>query len=453
MTGDIVIIGGYRGSILRSANPPHRQIWAPLKIGLNLRKVDLELGLDPEDEERVEETVIPSGMLQNIGPVDIARRLFRRIRNHGNVRNGTLRVHDWGYDWRLSPHLLSRKLLAFVEALPCNRSEHAQSPRGAYIIAHSLGGLIVRHAVNQRPELFAGVVFAATPHRCVNILGPLRNGDSVLFSENVLTAKANFSMRTTFLLLPEDGYCFISNDKTEEYPVDFFNVDDWIKYRWSPCISKALPPYNAKPDGGTSLTSLLKIPASINLPNLPLRRSAFQIARFSNSPTVGEVTKDRTIAPQMDSSSAPQAATEADGRDEELRKNIAYLTRTLAEVKRFRLELAHQPAHQAANRYPPFAVIYGKDTPTVYAGRVTCREAIAHSDAYDNLAFQSGDGVVLATAAMPPEGYELVRAGRVSSPRGHVTMLGDLDAVGKALGAVVRGMQKGIGLGIQEGKC
>ena len=53
LEGDIVILGGYRGSILRSAQPPHRQLWAPVKVGLNIRKVDLEVGLDPEDDERV----------------------------------------------------------------------------------------------------------------------------------------------------------------------------------------------------------------------------------------------------------------------------------------------------------------------------------------------------------------------------------------------------------------
>src|SRR6516165_6780692 len=62
LTGDIVIMGGYRsafhmimiaslslstnsferGSILRSASPPHRRLWIPVKVGLNLRKVNLE---------------------------------------------------------------------------------------------------------------------------------------------------------------------------------------------------------------------------------------------------------------------------------------------------------------------------------------------------------------------------------------------------------------------------
>lgn len=100
LTGDLVILGGYRGSILRSAEPPNQQLWAPLKVGLNLRKVDLELGLNPEDEETEEKRIIPAGMLTHIGPVDIGKRLFKRLRASENAKRGHLRVHNYGYDWR-----------------------------------------------------------------------------------------------------------------------------------------------------------------------------------------------------------------------------------------------------------------------------------------------------------------------------------------------------------------
>ena len=75
------------------------------------------------------------------------------------------------------------------------------------------------------------------------------------------------------------------------------------------------------------------------------------------------------------------------------------------------------------------------------------REQIARTDAYDELAFASGDGVVLAKAAMAPRGYSVVRGGVVPSERGHVTLLGDLEAVGKCLCAVMGARKRGIGLG------
>ncbi|KAH8890902.1 hypothetical protein GQ53DRAFT_765618 [Thozetella sp. PMI_491] len=471
LTGDVVIMGGYRGSILRSAQgPPHRRLWAPVKVGLNIRKVDLEVGLDPEDEENMEKHIFSSGMLQNIGPVDISRRLFKKLRDSENVRNGKLRIHDYGYDWRLNPHLLSRKLVQFLEKLPSNSSNAPADQKGALVIAHSLGGVITRHAVNQRPELFSGVVFAGAPQRCINILGPIRNGDAVMLNEKVLTAQVNFSLRTSFVFLPEDGYCFVDKHTKEEYRIDFYDVNNWIKYRLSPCIGE---PVAAMPRHGP-LSSLL------NLPDLALRSRSNSQTKNGQAPARGAeqtsnvfveaarratadfaVFKDRTLAPQMHSSSAwqepapspPLSSTLLSGRlvpGQE--RHLEYLTRTLAETKRFRSELAHRPEHQAVNTYPPMAVIYGKDTPTTAGAKVTSREAIPSSEAYDELFFGSGDGVVLAKEAMLPPGYELVKGGRVCTDRGHISILGDLVAVGRAMEAIVRGRKKGIGMGPGFGK-
>lgn len=245
LTGDFVILGGYRGSVLRSATPPHRQQWVPVKVGLGIRQVDLAIGLTDADEERASETIIPDGMLSHVGPVDISRKLFRRLRDCENYRKGLLRVHDYGYDWRLSPHRLSQGLVRFLERLPCNSSELKDtSERGALVIAHSLGGLLVRHAANVAPTLFRGIVYAGTPQRCVNILGPLRDGDAVLFNDRVLTARVNFSIRTSFLMLPEDGRCFVAvhgEGRREELRVDFFDVEDWVRYRFSPLACPPLP--------------------------------------------------------------------------------------------------------------------------------------------------------------------------------------------------------------------
>jgi hypothetical protein len=196
VTGDVVILGGYRGSILRDT-ATGRRVWIPLKVGFNLRKIDLEVGLEPEDEELAHEKIKPDGMLKSLSAVDISRRLFRRLRN--NAEEYDRRVHDWGYDWRLSPGLTAKRLIKFLENLPCNKKWEGEDPKvrregkGALVIAHSLGGLIVRNAINQRPELFSGVIFAGTPMDCINILGPLKNGDSVLFNSKVFTAQVSHS--------------------------------------------------------------------------------------------------------------------------------------------------------------------------------------------------------------------------------------------------------------------
>jgi pimeloyl-ACP methyl ester carboxylesterase len=468
LTGDVVVIGGYRGSILRSAEPPHRQLWVPVKVGLNLRKVNLEVGLRPEDEEKTEETVIPSGVLSHIGPVDICRRLLRHLRKCHNARSNHLRIHDYGYDWRLSPHLSSRRFLEFVEKLKCNQPNVPAQHRGVTVIAHSLGGLITRHAVNQRPELFAGVIYAGVPQRCVNILGPLRNGDQVLLSSRVLTAQVNFTMRTSFALLPEDGKCFIDKRTGERYDVDFFDVKTWDEYRLSPCIKPPL--LSGIPDTRKSLIGAL----TESLPSLPgpVKRSSWVFGRDA-SPERGRETisyKARDAVPETAGTAANAALEVADPegsspalepsmaqsyhrgsiatactipRDEAL----AYLSRTLTEIRQFKEELAFRPEHEGNNVYPPLAYMFTKSVPTVYGARVANREAIKYSDAYDDLAFAAGDGVVLASAAMLPQGYRCVRNGKVETDRGHVGLLGDVEGVGKALLAIIEARAKGVGLG------
>ncbi|KAL4725020.1 hypothetical protein ACLX1H_008467 [Fusarium chlamydosporum] len=399
LTGDLVIMGGYRGSVLRSAEPPHHQVWAPVKLGLNMRKVNLEVGLEDEDEERMEETIKPDGMLKHIGPVDVSRKFIKKLRSCDNAKSGKLRIWDYGYDWRLSPRLLSHKLQEYLKSLPSNQPGTPAGSRGALVISHSLGGIITRHAVNQRPDLFSGVLYCGTPQRCVNILNPLRHGDVVLLNEKLLTASVNFTMRTSFVFLPEDGFCFVDKNTGEEYPIDFYDPQEWIRWHLSPCMQPALPPRNRPPS--SSFSSFL--------PNSLRTRAESKGDKGPSSPTA--VAQDHNpIAPQLNGSGAK--VEEQKPSDLDRKRYLDYLGRTLTATRKFRSELAHSPEHQEANAYPPHAVLYSKSIPTVYAAQVTSREGICCSDAYDDLLFRPGDGVVLAKEAMLPEGYSIARGGR-----------------------------------------
>ena len=427
LTGDLLILGGYRGSILRSAKPPHQQLWVPLKVGLNIRKVDLEVGLTSEDEERMHEKIIASGMLSHIGPIDMGRRLLKRLRSCTNVQRGKLRIHDYGYDWRLSPHLLSKRLVDFVANLPCNAPKVPEYERGVTVIAHSLGGLITRHAVNQQPALFAGVVYAGVPQHCVNILGPLRKGDDVLLSSKVLTAQVNFTLRTSYLLLPEEGHCFINKTTKEEYPVDFFDAETWNLHALSPCVAPCHPPYTVPDEKKGILSTVYN-----NLPSLPspLKRTSQTPATEPTTASLSQLNSNPSIHCTI-----PRPLA------------LAYLTRTLADVRAFKSELAYDANHGARNVYPPISVLYSTSVPTVYRAKVACKEAIRHADAYDDLSFASGDGVCLARAAMAPEGYTVCENGKIRVDRGHLGLLGDGEGVGRCLVAILKARRRGVGLG------
>ena len=439
LTGDIVVLGGYRGSVLRAAKPPHRQLWVPVKVGLNIRKVNLEVGLNPEDEENMAESIYASGMLSHIGPVDMGKRFLKRLQTCENARKGKLRLHNYGYDWRLSPHLLSRQLTTFLENLSCNRPDAPPEEQGATVIAHSMGGLITRHAVNKQPQLFRGVVYAGVPQHCVNILGPLRNGDEVLLSSKVLTAQVNFTLRSSYLLLPDDGYCFINKETKEEYPIDFFDPHNWEDFALSPCIGQIQPKLAEKRGVFGSLSGSLPSLPSLPLPGKKPSESQTNLAdKVGKAVELADYDPADAVDPKFSLPSRPPNTDSALPKAEAQ----AYLKRTLAEVRAFRSELAFNPSHASSNIYPPITLIYANNTPTVCAAQVSSKEAIKRADAYDDLKFASGDGVVLAKAAMLPEGYEAVKGGKVKTERGHVGLLGDLEAVGKCLNALERARRR-----------
>ena len=77
---------------------------------------------------------------------------------------------------------------------------------------------------------------------------------------------------------------------------------------------------------------------------------------------------------------------------------------------------------------------------------------LKRSDAYNELAFASGDGVVLARAAQLPQGYKAVPGGVVATAKGHLSILSDLEGVGQCLLALQKARSAGIGLGRLETK-
>lgn len=63
--GDLVILGGFRGSFLRDANT-HKILWITAKASGNLRKYDLSLPLGPDGEKVAKERVIPDKYVRTI---------------------------------------------------------------------------------------------------------------------------------------------------------------------------------------------------------------------------------------------------------------------------------------------------------------------------------------------------------------------------------------------------
>ncbi|KAN0065333.1 hypothetical protein ACQY0O_001169 [Thecaphora frezii] len=422
VTGNVVILGGYRGSVLRSTATDQR-LWIPIKVGVGLRKASLELGLDETAETDSEETVYTSDMVTHIGRlVDMGKRLKHRLSNPHN------RVYTWGYDWRLSLPLSARRLVAFLTELYEASSEDPEERRGAKVVAHSMGGLVALYALAtcDEPRIFSGLVFAATPFQGTpNILGPLRYGDAALFNDTICSPRATFSFRSSFYLLPKDGRCFFVPDEGSDLnqeeqqegkgegeggtwkDLDFLHPDTWKKYGFSPCVPT----------------------------------SAFEGGKHGESHDIDAPT---TTSPSSDDPTT-------------------YLTRTLTSVRDFHRVLSTSFLPSKSHLYPPIALLASGSTPSVNGAIVGLAspshwETDVRNGNYAHMSYAPGDGLITRSSAttlpgewgrllvtreevQPRKGEVEMRLsgkGIVESGHRHVTLLSDVKGVAVALEAVER---------------
>lgn len=370
-----------------------------------MKKVDLELPLNANAEELACKTVVADGMLTHIGPLDISRRLIKRLKDMET--KGCCNVDEFGYDWRLGGDYLSDQLIQFLEK--------RKGP--SIIIAHSLGGLITLRALGQRPDLFQGIIFAGTPFGgCPNILGPFRYGDGVLLNREILNARTNFTMRSSFLLLPTHKRCFVDIETGKEILVDFFDAKSWRMYGLSPEVTAD----HGQHDKGEAADFTGMIAAG-GVAGPAMGSSA----ESENAPLPVRTDDHIELKPRGNQASLDSDVVSAD----------EYLQRTLAETMRFKSELGYR----AGVRYPPIALLRSATTPTVRGCCVHGEQGIKEGD-YSKFIYSQGDGVVThASADLRLLGVEygdhIVKD--IGSDRGHIGLLGDLHGVEQCLRAIL----------------
>ncbi|ODV80577.1 uncharacterized protein CANTADRAFT_47907 [Suhomyces tanzawaensis NRRL Y-17324] len=456
--GNIVIMGGYRGSILRSRKTGKR-VWIPIKAGFNLRKINLLIGPRPEDELKAMDLIYPDGVLKNIGPIDICKKLIKKL-----SANPKTNVKEYGYDWRLSADIASRQFEEFLEEM------YRKTGKPTLVIAHSMGGLIAHGALNRNPKLFRSLVYVGVPSECLNILGPLRYGDSVILNDKILTYETNFMMRSGFIFLPLSGRVFVNTETKEYFDLDYFNPDTWVEYDLNPLVSskrKLLEeqghksPIHLPVSESTgsipiinSISNKLKHYRSISM-NRKTRPSAVDEGSSNSSSQAGSPIRNPLspkLHPKADSPSVPsflssfKTATSEDEVEEHFSFTFTeaynYLADTLKRAKAYILSLDY--IEELETEYPPLAMVYGNKVPSVRGSNVRDRQDIKDGNYY-SFFYGHGDGVVHQRWLMPQrKGFDFYDdetgrgqiVGKFASERGHVNLMTDFNAMGKALSAV-----------------
>lgn len=457
LEGDFLLMGGYRGSILRDAKTK-RRLWIPIKAGLNLRKVDLRIGPDESDEEKTQKEIIPDRMLSHIGPVDISKRLMKKLK--ANPKNN---VTNYGYDWRLSLHISAELLKEKLQ----NIYDKQEVKKGTYVIAHSMGGLVAHKVLQEHTHLIRGLIYVGSPSQCSNILGPLKFGDEVLMNKTILSKEANFFMRSSFYFLPVDGSCFVNKDTLEKYELDFFDPQVWVDLSLSPLVdnernqklkndqqnkekekdmaktdSREKPP---QPGISTDVKDLLGIfnPVpmlkSISSPNNETPNDTSSISSdlsgtlksLNPAAFITKITASATDAIGLTDSKECQEEESELTFKTSYDKSIEYLERTLKKTKTYLNSLDYIPN----KTYPPLVIVYGNCVPTVRGVKINSWEDV-RLGRYDDFFYGPGDGVVHHKWLLPEHRGFPVEA-KISSSCGHVSLLSDLESMAKAFISII----------------
>ncbi|GAV48484.1 hypothetical protein ZYGR_0I07810 [Zygosaccharomyces rouxii] len=460
LEGDVLIMGGYRGSILRDRQT-NRRVWIPFKAGLNLRKIDLRIGPSDEDELEAMKHIYPDGILSHVGPIDVCKRLIKRLKSNSKVR-----LTDFGYDWRISLDITAEQLCDKLQQL----YDSQEVKKGTYIVAHSMGGLVAHKVLQDKTHLIRGIIYVGSPGQCPNILGPLKFGDEVLMNKTILSKETNFFMRSSFAFLPLDGRCFVERGTSKKFNLDYFDPQIWIKLGLSPLVDedRVMDPHSApkvakkqsfedekrmaktetktklpQPGISTEGKDLLGILNPIPLirsisgsndkepsdPSSPDGKTSFRqwnpfslVTRLSSSATdAADLTQHREIQDDQNDMLFKTSHEEC----------VRYLERTLKRTKEFLSSLDYKPE----KNYPPLVMVYSNQVPTVRGVHIQGLKDVKLGH-YDDFCYGPGDGVVYHKWLLPEQrGFPVVA--KINTDCGHVSLMSDLDAMAKAFISLV----------------
>lgn len=250
----VVFVHGAFGSRLvdRAAG---REIWPVSSSALLLSDyAGLELPLDADTGEALPDAVEAAGVLEQAGSLEFYGSLLESLDRAGGYRrsvpgqpvdDGQPRQYAYLYDWRRDLAEAARGLDAFVEQL---RRDHGDSTLKVDVVAHSGGGLVLRHFLlygawvtgtdGPRQPSFAGL---AKVRRAVAIGVPelgmayavqsLATGETV--GLNRIWPSTLATCQAPFQFLPHGDDTWLVDATGKPVPADPFDVAFWRDHRLS----------------------------------------------------------------------------------------------------------------------------------------------------------------------------------------------------------------------------
>ena len=250
----VILIPGLLGSRLARADNGV-ELWpGTTRKLLTSSYEDLALRIDPQTLEPIDDGLVPSGLFDGAVGKDFYRRIVQELREAGGYRlsypgrdvvQQKARLYVFTYDWRQDNVKTVQKLDELIEQI---RRDYKNPSLRVDVIAHSMGGLIVRYFErygtvdvldgNSFPVTGAGlsklrrVVLLGTPNQgTVTAVHKFLNGYRVGFSG--LPTEGVATMPSTFQLFPHPLVEWVVNIEGRQLDFDLFDVEFWRLYGWS----------------------------------------------------------------------------------------------------------------------------------------------------------------------------------------------------------------------------
>jgi pimeloyl-ACP methyl ester carboxylesterase len=250
----VILIPGLLGSRLARASDGV-EVWpGSTRKLLTSDFTDLALRIDPETLEPVDDGLVPAAIFEAAVGKDFYQRIMQELREAGGYRimapgrplvQQRARLYVFTYDWRQDIVKTVRKLDELIEQI---RVDYRDPQLRVDVIAHSMGGLIVRYferygtvdVLDGNTFSVTGlglaklrrVVLLGTPNQGTvtavhKFLNGYRVGISALPTEGVAT------MPATFQLFPHPLVDWVVNINGKPLNFDVFDVEFWRRYEWS----------------------------------------------------------------------------------------------------------------------------------------------------------------------------------------------------------------------------
>lgn len=215
---------------------------------------ELALRIDPETLEPIDDLLVAGSLFDGAVGHDFYRRIVRELRVAGGYRlsrpgravvQQKARLYVFTYDWRQDNVVTVRKLDELIEQI---RRDYKDPALRVDVIAHSMGGLIVRYYErygtmdvlngNTFPVTGTGhaklrrIVLLGTPNQgTATAVHKFLNGYQVGFSR--LPTEGVATLPSTYQMFPHPLVDWVVNINGRPLDFDLFDVEFWRRYGWS----------------------------------------------------------------------------------------------------------------------------------------------------------------------------------------------------------------------------